>query len=113
MEQSSLFTNLEFNKSKPVITVLFETSFTKEIRIAMHAGTHMKKHQTAFPIVVELVEGKLDFGVKDSVYQLDKGSIIALESSVPHDLKAKTNCDIRLTLTKSDLAERANKVIEK
>lgn len=113
MEQSSLFTNLEFNESKPMITVLFETSFTKEIRLAMRAGTQMKKHQTAFPIVVELVDGSLDFGVNDSVYQLKKGDLVALEGSVPHDLKAKTDSVVRLTLTKNDLTERVEKVLEK
>ncbi len=79
----------------------------------MQAGTQMKKHQTAFPFVVELVEGMLDFDVKDSVFPLEKGSIIALERSVFQDLKANTNCIIRLTLTKSDEADKVNKVIEK
>lgn len=113
MKQSSLFNHLEFNESNPVITVLLETSFTKEIRIAMHAGTHMKQHKTSFPIVVELVEGTLDFGVNDTAYQLQKGDLIALDAFVPHDLKAKTNSIVRLTLTKNDLTERVEKVIEK
>ena len=73
METASLLKDLEYHEIKPMIKVLFETSFTKEIRIAMKAGTEMKKHKTSFPIVVQLVEGTLDFGVNDSVLALEKG----------------------------------------
>lgn len=111
METASLHKNLVYNDSKPMITVLFETSFTKEIRIVMKAGTEMKKHQTSFPIVVELVAGNLDFGVNDEVLNLEKGDLIALEGSVPHDLKAKTDSIVRLTLTKYDQANRVEKVV--
>lgn len=113
METASLLKNLEYHESKPMITVLFETSFTKEIRIAMQAGTEMKKHKTSFPIVIEMVEGSLDFGVNDSVLNLEKGDLIALEGGVPHDLKAKTNSIVRLTLTKYDQTDRVEKVIAK
>ena len=112
METASLLKDLEYNGAKPVIKVLFETSFTKEIRIAMKAGTEMKKHQTSFPIVIEMVEGSLDFGVNDSVLDLKKGDLIALEGGVPHDLKAKKDSLVRLTLTKYDQTDRVEKVIK-
>jgi quercetin dioxygenase-like cupin family protein len=112
METASILKDLEYNEAKPMIKVLFETSFTKEIRIAMKAGTEMKKHQTSFPIVVELVEGNLDFGVNDSVLDLKRGDLIALEGGVPHDLKAKTDSLVRLTLTKYDQTNRVEKVIK-
>ena len=63
MKTASMYDNLEYQNDRPAITVLFETDFNKEIRIAMKKGQIMKKHQTPFPIVVELVDGKLDFGV--------------------------------------------------
>jgi len=112
MKTASILKDIEFNESKPLIKVLFETSFTKEIRIAMKAGTEMKKHQTSFPIVVEMVDGNLDFGVNNEVLKLEKGDLIALEGSVPHDLKAKTDSIVRLTLTKYDQTDRVEKVIE-
>ena len=112
METASLLKDLEYNGVKPVIKVLFETSFTKEMRIAMKAGTEMKKHQTSFPIVIEMVEGNLDFGVNDSVLDLKRGDLIALEGGVPHDLKAKTDSLVRLTLTKYDQTDRVEKVIK-
>lgn len=106
MNNASLIQDIEFHESKLVVTVLFETSFTKEARIAMKAGTEMKKHQTSFPIVVEIVESNIIFGVQNEKMNLDKGDLIALESFIPHDLKALKDSIIRLTLSKNDQSER-------
>lgn len=76
MKTANIHADLEFNESKPVIKVLFETTFTKEIRIAMDKGTAMKEHKTAFPIVVEIVEGAIHFGVKNEILHLKKGDHI-------------------------------------
>lgn len=110
MNSASLLQDIEFHESKPVVTVLFETSFTKEIRIAMKAGTEMKKHQTSFPIVVEIVEGNIVFGLQNEKMNLGKGDLIALESSIPHDLKALKDSIIRLTLSKNDQSERVQTI---
>jgi len=107
---ASLLTNLEFNSEKPTITVLLETNNTKEIRIAMKTGNVMKKHQTHFPIVIEIFDGEINFGVNNEVLTLTKGDIIALEGDVPHDLKATKDSIVRLTLTKNDNTERVKKV---
>ena len=112
MESVNIYQDLEYKDNKPAIKVLFETSFTKEIRIAMREGTAMKKHKTAFPIVIEIVEGKIDFGVHDGVLKLVKGDLLALEGGVPHDLNATADSIIRLTLTKNDQADRVKNVIK-
>lgn len=112
MKTASIFQELKFNENKPLITVLFETDFTKEIRIAMQKGTVMKAHKTAYPIVVELIEGNIDFGVLGEVKHLSKGDLIALDGNIVHDLKANENSIIRLTLTKFDDATRVEGVAE-
>lgn len=111
MKNASIYEGVEYNEEKPMIKVLFETDFTKEIRIAMAAGVKMKKHKTAFPIVVEVVDGDVDFGVNDEVLNLKKGDLIALEGGVPHDLVAKAQSVVRLTLTKYDEANRVKTVV--
>lgn len=111
MKEANIHTQIEFNENKPLMTVLFETHFTKEIRIAMQKGTTMKEHKTPYPIVVELVEGAIDFGVFGEIKNLTKGDLIALQGSIPHDLKATEDSIIRLTLTKYDNTERVEKVV--
>lgn len=112
MKTNSLYNQLEFKDNKPAITVLLESDFTKEIRIAFKENQVMKEHKTPFPIVVELVDGKLDFGVNGEALHLKKGDLLALEGGVPHDLKALTESVVRLTLSKGDKADRVKQVSE-
>ncbi|OIQ18094.1 MAG: cupin [Flavobacterium sp. MedPE-SWcel] len=111
MKTASINEGIEFSEKKPIIKVLFETSFTKEIRIAMQKGTLMREHKTSYPIVVEVVEGNIDFGVENETLNLKRGSLIALDGNVPHDLKAIEDSIIRLTLTKYDDTNRVNNVV--
>lgn len=113
MKLASLVSNVEYNESRPTIQVLLETETGKEIRIAFKEGQVMKEHKTPFPIVVEIFEGAIDFGVNGTVHQLKKGDLIALEGNVPHDLTAVKTSTVRLSLNKLDSAKRVEGVINK
>ncbi len=110
MKTASLNRNIEFKENKPSIQLLFETNVSKEIRIAMKAGQVMSEHKTPFPIVVELFEGNVAFGVQGKTLHLCKGDLISLDGNVPHDLRAASDCIIRLTLSKLDKLERVKAV---
>lgn len=113
MKTASILANVAFQESRPAISVLFETAFTKEIRIAMRQGQVMKEHKTSFPIVIQIVEGTIEFSLPDSTLKLEEGDLIALEGGVPHSLLALKESIVRLTLTKSDQTDRVREVVEK
>lgn len=110
MKHNSFYNDLTFTDDRVRVSVVLETSFSKEIRIAFKKGQIMKEHKTAFPIVVHLLEGQIDFGVEGVKHELKKGDILTLEGNVPHDLLANEESIVRLTLSKFDTAERVEGV---
>ncbi len=110
MKTASLLKNLSFDDKKPAVQVLMDTDSSKEIRIAMKKGQVMKEHKTPYPIVVELFEGVISFGVNGKVHSVKKGDILALEGNVPHDLLAEKDSIVRLSLSKLDKVERVEGV---
>ena len=113
MKTASIYQDLEFNENKPAIKAILETDFTKEIRILMRENQEMKEHQTPFPIVVELLEGEIIFGVEGQNYEVKKGDLLTLSGGVPHNLIARKESVIRLTLSKLDSSKRVEGVAEK
>ncbi|SHG41010.1 Cupin domain protein [Salegentibacter echinorum] len=110
MITASLTDNVEYNEKRPAIKVLLDTETGKEIRIAFKEGQVMKEHKTPFPIVVEIFEGSIDFGVNGEVHTVYKGDLLSLEGNVPHDLKALKDSIVRLSLNKADTAKRVEDV---
>jgi quercetin dioxygenase-like cupin family protein len=110
MKAANILDNLEFNSKKAMISVLFESEYSKEIRVAMKSGTVMKEHKTKFPITVEIFEGSIDFGIEGKNQTLKKGDVVFLEGNIPHDLFAHEDSIIRLTLSKLDAADRVEQV---
>ncbi|GGD33420.1 cupin [Malaciobacter pacificus] len=112
MISNNILNDLNYNEKKPSISVLFESSFSKEIRILLKENQIMSEHKTPYPIVVEVFDGCVDFGVEGKIYNLIKGDILTLEGNVPHDLKATSDCIIRLSLSKLDSVNRVKGVLK-
>jgi len=112
MDLKSFKNEVEFDATRVKTKVLIETSFSKEIQILMSVGQVMKEHQTPFPILIHLLDGNIDLGVQGKIISMKVGDIIALEGDIKHDLTAKENAIIRLTLSKHDKVERLKEVLE-
>lgn len=111
MNKASLIENITYQENhKPTVTVLLKTANTKEVRIVMKKGQFIKEHKAPFPIIIELFEGEVEFGINGKKQNLKKGDMIALEGNVPHDLTCISNCIIRLSISVLDKIERVNKV---
>lgn len=111
MITASITENITYKEDNPAITLLMETESTKEIRIVMRKGQEMKEHSAPKPIVVEMFEGEINFGVNKKVLNLKKGDLIALDANVPHDLVCTEDAIVRLTLAKTDSIKRVNEVV--
>ena len=112
MKKANIYEHLVYSDEKVQITPLMNTDSSKEIRIVFKENQIMKDHQTPHPIAVEIVEGEIDFGVRDDVITLIKGDIVSLEASVVHNLKATQDSIVRLTLSKKDSIARVSGVLK-
>ena len=108
MNTASLLNNINYQENKPSVTVLLQTKTSKEVRIVMRKGQAMKEHKAPFPIIIELFDGTLDFGVNGKSQILKKGDLIALDENIPHDLTCISDCIVRLSVSKYDSIERIN-----
>ncbi len=113
MIKSSYNESAEFNEDRVALKVILETEFSKEIRILLKKGQEMREHKAPFPIIVHLLDGSIDFGVEGKNNRLQKGDILTLKSNVPHNLIAKVDSMVRLTLSKRDSTDRVEDVIKK
>lgn len=110
MNTASLVENITYEENKPAIIVLLKTKATKEIRIVMKMGQSMKAHKAPYPIVIEIFEGSINFGINGKNLVLKKGDLIALDENVLHDLTCISHCIIRLSLSNFDSVERVKNV---
>ena len=110
MTITSLVDQITYQENKPTVTVLLKTETTKEIRIVMKQGQTMKEHQAPYPIVIEIFEGSINFGVNNEKKLLNKGDLIALDSNIPHNLTCISDCIVRLSLSLYDTVERVKNV---
>lgn len=108
----SFYDDLQYEeqKTKPAIKVMLKTPFAKEIRIAFRKGQEMKEHKAPFPIIVQVLEGTIDFGVENERFLLKRGMMIALEGDIAHDLIAKEDSIVRLSLNMQDTIQRVESV---
>ena len=112
MQIESFNEKLEFSDTRIVTNIILETPFSKEVRILFKSGQTMKEHKTPFSITVHILDGEIEFGIEGVVHSLKKGAIVYLEGNVKHDLHAKEDSIVRLTLSKLDKIERVENVIK-
>lgn len=111
MDKASLTDNITYQENtKPSVTVLLKTNSTKEVRIAMKSGQFMKEHTAPFPIIIEIFEGMIDFGIRGEKQLLKRGDIISLDANVPHDLNCIENSIVRLSISVLDGVERIKNI---
>ena len=107
----SFYEDLHYEEqTKPAIKVMIKTPDAKEIRLVFRKGQEMKEHQAPYPIIVHVLEGTIDFGVKQERILLKKGMMIALERNVLHDLIAQEDSIVRLSLNLQDTTRRVESI---
>ncbi|CZE49097.1 cupin domain-containing protein [Campylobacter geochelonis] len=92
--------------------LVLETAVSKEICITLEDKSVMRDHKAPAPIVVQVLQGEIEFGVGGEFIILKEFDLIALDANVTHSLKAKGNSIVRLTLSNTDNLSRVFSVVK-
>ena len=100
--------NNELNELK--ITPIYNDDFTKEIQIILPNGKAMQDHKAPGIIVVQVLKGEIDFNLEGKTINLKELMSIKVAANVVHNLLAKKDSLIRLTLSNNDDLKRVKSV---
>ncbi len=79
-------------------TTLIKTDFLEVIRLVLPAGKEIADHEVPGEITVQCLEGKVRFRVSETERELFPGSLLHLEGSQSHDLKAIEDSTLLVTI---------------
>jgi quercetin dioxygenase-like cupin family protein len=70
---------------------------TKNMTIAfwdVEAGSPLPEHQHVHEQILNVIEGELEFTMDNDTRILKAGTVVTIESNVPHAAKALTDCKL-------------------
>jgi quercetin dioxygenase-like cupin family protein len=80
-------------------TVVFlKTDSLRVIFRSLSAGAELSTHKAPGPITVQVLDGHIEFTAGTQTTPVRKGEVLALESGVPHSVKALSNSAILITV---------------
>jgi quercetin dioxygenase-like cupin family protein len=74
----------------------------KIIIVAMPAGLSWPQHSTPGRISVQVLNGRIRMKALEQTFELGGGKVLALESSIIHDVEALEDSEFLLTIAKPD-----------
>jgi quercetin dioxygenase-like cupin family protein len=79
-------------------TTLVKTKQLELIRLVLPAGKEIAEHQVAGEIMVQCLEGRVEFTSNDVTRSLSAGELVHLEGASKHSLRALENSSLLLTI---------------
>ncbi len=67
------------------------------ILFAFDAGQQLAEHVAPFGAVIQIVEGKIEFRLAETVYEMGEGDMLIIPAQVPHALHAVVRTKMLLT----------------
>ena len=96
LESARLQDPAQTGKDRTVI--LLKTDSLRVIFRSFSEGSSLPTHKAPGPITVQVLEGHIEFTAGTQTTPVRKGEVLALESGVPHSVKALSNSAILITV---------------
>lgn len=78
--------------------ILLKTDSLRVIFRSFSEGASLPTHKASGPITVQVLDGHIEFTADTRTTLVRKGEVLALESGVPHSVKALSNSAILITV---------------
>lgn len=78
--------------------ILLKTDSLRVIFRSFSEGASLPTHKAPGPITVHVLDGQIEFTAGTQTTPVRKGEVLALESGVPHSVKALSNSAILITV---------------
>ena len=92
---------IEADDAKVVSHVIFETSNGGVLLLALIAGQKLDKHLAPAELMVNVLEGEIEFTMDENVHSMRKGEFILVGADVPHSVVAKSDAKLMLVRIKN------------
>ena len=108
MENKELETNFRFGtvyalseqvesaSERVQVKKVFENKHGGVVLLAFRAGQKLDTHIAPYEVMVNVVEGDVDFTMNDVRNNLKKGDFMLMGANVPHSVEAKTDAKLML-----------------
>ena len=77
---------------------LLKTDTLRIVLIALRAGAKLHRHHADGRLSLQVLEGKVDFSAENEQCQLTPGMLIGLDAKVLHEVVARTDAVLLLTI---------------
>ena len=95
---TDVYRNLPITPGRTTSVVLENNERLRHVVFAMDAGCDMKEHASPRAVIVNLLEGVMDFWIGADKHVLHAGDVIYLSPGEKHALVAVEPCYMSLTL---------------
>ncbi len=89
------------NSDRNSITV-FKSDHLSIVLIGLHANAELKTHTAKGHIIVQVLDGEIQFSTKQQNVFMEKGQMITLKENIPHSVMAIKESFFLLTMMSSN-----------
>lgn len=90
-----------FREEGPSVRIVSDDPSARLVLLSLKEGQQLKEHHTKSLLFVQVVQGRVTFGVLGKSVELEAGTIARVEASTPHHVTALSDAVLLLTMSPS------------